>query len=278
VSRLRLAELTTAAAGLDHPEAVALGPDGMLYAGGEAGQVYRIDPRGGEVEQIADTAGSALGICLDAGGSIYLCDPGNAALLRIDGVTGAVERWCEAAGGARLLTPNGLAFDFDGSIWLSDSGTEALDVCDGRLLRVPAGGGDAEALDVGPLHFPNGVCLGADRRVHWVESFTPRLRRLGDRGPELVCELPGVVPDGVALDCDGGFVIACYYPYRLLRVPPGGGPIELLLDDETGIHVPMPTNVAFFGDELEQLAIASLGGHEIKVGTVPVAGAALVYP
>jgi gluconolactonase len=278
VTRLQVTELATAAGDMDHPEAVALGPDGMLYAGGEAGQVYRIDPRAGSADQIADTTGSALGICLDAGGSIYLCDPGNAALIRIDAATGAVERWCEAAGGMPLTAPNGAALDTDGSIWLSDSGTEALDVRDGRLLRVPAGGGDAEVIQTGPLHFPNGVCLGADRRVHWVESFTPCLRRLGERGPELVRELPGVVPDGVALDGEDGFVIACYYPYRLLRVPPAGAEIEVLLDDTTGIHIPMPTNVAFFGDELGQLAIACFGGHEIKIGAAPVKGAALVYP
>ncbi len=28
-------------AGLDHPEGVAWGPEGKLYAGGEAGQLYR---------------------------------------------------------------------------------------------------------------------------------------------------------------------------------------------------------------------------------------------
>jgi gluconolactonase len=275
---LRATELATAAADLDHPEGVALGPDRMLYAGGEAGQVYRIDPRAGSAEQIADTSGSALGLCLDAGGSVYLCDPGNAALMRIDAGSGAVERWCEAAAGQPLMMPNSAAFDTDGSIWMTDSGTEALGARDGRLLRVPAGGGDAEVIETGPLHFPNGICLGADRRVHWVESFTPCLRRLDEGGPELVRELPGVVPDGIALDSEGGFVVACYYPFRLLRVPPAGSDIELVLDDETGIHIPMPTNVAFFGDDLEQLAIACLGGHEIKVAVAPVTGAALVYP
>ena len=29
--------------GLDHPEGVAWGPDGFIYAGGEIGQIYRIN-------------------------------------------------------------------------------------------------------------------------------------------------------------------------------------------------------------------------------------------
>ena len=28
--------------GLDHPEGVTVGPDGTVYAGGEAGQIYRV--------------------------------------------------------------------------------------------------------------------------------------------------------------------------------------------------------------------------------------------
>ena len=31
--------------GLDHPEGVTAGPDGTLYAGGEAGQIYRVADR-----------------------------------------------------------------------------------------------------------------------------------------------------------------------------------------------------------------------------------------
>lgn len=276
--RRELSQLRTLASGLDHPEGVALGPDGMLYAGGEAGQVYRIDPERGEHEQIADTHGFALGVCLDGRGSVYICDPGNAAVMCVDGGSGSTERWCEAGGGERLVTPNWAAFAPDGSMWLSDSGTEALDVRDGRLLRVPPGGGDAEVIDVGPLHFPNGLCIGPDGCLHWLESFTPQLRRLGDAGPELVAEFPGVVPDGIALDAEGGFLIGCYYPFRLLRVPPGGGEADVILDDPTGIHMIMPTNVAYFGRDLERLAVAALGGYDIKALPAPVRGARLHYP
>jgi len=151
MSRLELSQLRTLAGGLDHPEGVALGPDGMLYAGGEAGQVYRIDPGGSGHEQIADTGGYVLGVCLDASGAVYLCDAGNAAVTRVDAGSGAVERWCESAAAGPIAVPNWAAFHHDGSLWLSDSGTEAVDVCDGSLLRLPPGGGDAEVIETEPL-------------------------------------------------------------------------------------------------------------------------------
>jgi gluconolactonase len=47
-----LQRVETLVEGLDHPEGVAYGPDGYLYAGGEAGQVYRISPAG-ELQQSA---------------------------------------------------------------------------------------------------------------------------------------------------------------------------------------------------------------------------------
>ena len=51
------------AAGLDHPECVAFDRDGGLWAGGEAGQVYRIDASG-KVETIATLGGFSGGIAL----------------------------------------------------------------------------------------------------------------------------------------------------------------------------------------------------------------------
>jgi len=82
----------------------------------------------------------------------------------------------------------------------------------------------------------------------------------------------------VALTADGGFLVACYYPFRLLLVPPSGGSFEVVLDDPTGIHIPMPTNVCFFGDGLKQVAIASLGGQVVKAIDLGIAGAPVQYP
>ena len=59
----------------DHPEAVAWGPDGRAYAGGEAGQLYRFGLEGGVLEEVARVEGGfLLGLAHDADANTYVCD------------------------------------------------------------------------------------------------------------------------------------------------------------------------------------------------------------
>jgi len=266
------------AAPLDHPEGVARGPDGTLWAGGEAGQVYRLDPEAGSAAEVANTGGFVLGIAHDAAGRLYLCDAGRRAILRVDPGSGDVSVWCDSAGGGPLETPNHLAFAADGALYFSDSGTESLEVRNGRMIRVPPGGGDGEVLDLGTLHYTNGTCVTADGAVHFLETLTPRLSTIAGGRAEVIAELPGTTPDGLAACADGGFLVSCYYPFHLLYVPPGGGSPEVVLDDPTGIHMPTPTNVAFYGEGLRRVAIASLGGQAVTGIDLGVAGAPVNYP
>jgi gluconolactonase len=270
-----VSQVRTLATGLDHPEGVALGLDGFLYAGGEAGQVYRVDPAFGEVEQIADTGGFVLGLCLDRAGAIYVCDAGRAEVVRVDPGTGHVETWCDGAGGSALVCPNWPAFAADGTLYLSDSGPEEPGVAAGRLVKILPGG-EPVALDLPPLHFPNGLAVCRDGSLVVLESFRPRLSALREGVLETIVELPGAVPDGVALTAEDEFIVSCYYPYHLYRV--SGGRAELLLEDPTGTRFPMPTNVCFFGERLETLAIASLGGHSLSAVELGINGAPLFYP
>lgn len=274
-----LSDLYVIAAPLDHPEGITTGPDGELYAGGEAGQVYRIDRDAGAPVEIANTGGFVLGLCLDAAGTIYLCNVAETpAILRVDPATGAIDTWCDSAAGGPLETPNWCAFAPDGSLWFTDSGTESLDIQNGRLIKVPPGGGDGEVIELGPLHFPNGMCVDGDGVPSFLETLTPRLSRVVDGRTELVADLTGTSPDGVTLCADGGYIVAVYYPFQLLYVPPEGGRVDVLIDDTSGIHLPMPTNVAFYGEGLKQLAIGSLGGMVIKGIELGIAGMPLNYP
>jgi sugar lactone lactonase YvrE len=86
------------------------------------------------------------------------------------------------------------------------------------------------------------------------------------------------VPDGVTLDADGGYIVSCYYPYHVYRVPPSGGTPELLLDDATGTRFPMPTNTCFFGERLTTLAIVSLGGHNLCAVNINLKGVTRTTP
>jgi gluconolactonase len=276
----RIQDLYVIAEGLDHPECVNPGPDGTLYAGGEIGQIYRIDDQAKTATQVGDTGGYVGGVCLDAAGMVYAftaTDPPQVA--RIDPGTGAVDTYCATAEGTPLVTPNYGSFAADGTLWFTDSGPEVLEVKAGRLIRVAPGGGDGEVVDVGEaMHFANGMCLDGDGVPCVLETLTPRLSRVRDGRLETIAEFPGNSPDGVAYCADGGFLVSMYHPFRLVYVPPGGGSWEVVLDDVTGIHIPMPTNVCFYGDDLDRVAIASLGGWVVKGIDLGLRGVPLHYP
>ena len=64
------------ATGLDHPECLAFDRDGQLWAGGEAGQIYRIDA-GGKVQTVTTLGSFNAGVAFaphDHG--LYVCNPG----------------------------------------------------------------------------------------------------------------------------------------------------------------------------------------------------------
>lgn len=262
--------------GLDHPEGVTTGPDGLLYAGGLGGQIYRCG-EDGKAEEIARTGGICLGLCLDGDGAIYVCDPVKKAVLRVL-PNGVVDVWCDRTTVDELVLPNDCAFGPDGSLWFTDSGPEDPDQPQGRLLRIPPGGGPAEIQPLEPLHFPNGLCVDDHGIVYFLESFGRQLSSYSNGVATTIAKTPNHNPDGVALDRDGGFIIVSYYPFALLSLPSGSSNPTVLFEDEWGITLRMPANISYFSDNLEELAISSLGGFAISGVTPPVPGAPLHYP
>src|SRR5262249_45691727 len=63
------------ATGLDHPECVAFDRSGGLWAGGEAGQIYRIDASGNS-EAVASLGGFTGGLAFSpTDHALYACNP-----------------------------------------------------------------------------------------------------------------------------------------------------------------------------------------------------------
>ena len=259
---------------LAHCEGIALGPDGALWTGDEAGRIYRIDPAAGSYEQIAQVDGWVLGLCLDADGLLYVCAFDRGAIVRVDPTTGASDVYC----GRPLRTPNWPVFGADGTLYVSDSGSDDLDARDGRVVAIPPGGGEAEVLPIPALAFANGMALGRDGTLYVIESFEPRVVTVRGSEVSVYADLPGTVPDGLALDEEGGLLVSIYQPNRVLRLPPGGGEPATVLDDWTGLRLLTPTNIAFFGPERRSLAIASLCGWNLSAIDTPWRGQALFYP
>lgn len=273
-------EFTPFADGLDHPEGVAWGPDGHVYAGGEAGQVYRVT-LDGEVSEIGGTGGFLLGLCLDADGNVYACDTVHRAVLvvRPDGST---SRYAAGGDGREMVNPNWPVFAADGTLYVSDSGAWGGD--DGCLWVVPPGGAAAVLRD-DVRAFPNGMALSADGAwLYCIETRAQRVVRVAvagarsDGAVEEVVRLPDrTVPDGLAFDARGGLLIACYAPDVVYRLDPGGA-LDVVAEDWQRVTLAAPTNVAFCGDGLGTLVAASLGRWHLSSGRAPIPGAPLNYP
>ena len=223
-------EFETFAEGLDHPEGAAVGPDGTVYAGGEAGQIYRIGSDG-TPEAYADTGGFLYGVTVDGGGNVYGCDMGRAEVVRVD-PAGTVTTYSRGTQERPLRVPNFSAFDEVGNLYVTDSGEWGAD--DGFLFRV-APGGETTMWSDAVTAFPNGCCLtAAGDALLVVESHTRRVVRVpimddGSAGvPELVADLTGSQPDGIALAADGTLFVGCYRPDRVWRIAPDGDPGDLV--------------------------------------------------
>lgn len=236
---------------LDHPEGIAVAPDGAVWCGGEAGQIYRIHD--GAIEQIATTGGFCLGITLDRGHHLYACDLIHAAVFRLDTRTGELERFADGAGGTRLQTPNAAVVDAEGHLIVTDSG-EPHRPAPGLFRFAPGGTGQLWSDE--PLNFANGAALSPDgRTLYVVETWARRItafavhehRNLGER--TTLAQLPGVVPDGVATDPLGRVWVACYEPSQIIVVSSDGGHAVVAADPD-GHLLCHPTNLAFLDGEV----------------------------
>jgi gluconolactonase len=277
-----LSTLTNLGHALDHPEAVAWGPDGRVYAGGEAGQLYRMGLNDSICEPIAKVEGGfLLGLAHDAHGNTYACDDRNTCVHRIT-PQGAISVYCDGNAEQRMRVPNYPVFDDAGNLYVSDSGEWSKK--NGWIWKVAPGGKQAEIWDKSASGFTNGMCLSADgKALYVVESSPPLISRVeikadGSAGKRsVVVELPRNVPDGIAFDRDGDLYISLYNPNIIYRYTTKGELITLY-DDWEQLMLVAPTNIAFGGPDMKTLIIASLCGWSVHTAPMDVPGVRVRYP
>ena len=235
---------------LDHPEGVAVAPDGSVWCGGERGQIFRVDPDGASITEVASTGGFCLGLAFGPGGDLFACDLKHAAVFRVDTRTGRAERFADGAGGHPLRIPNYPAFDGAGRLYVSDS--HQFDRPGPGVFRFDRDG-RGELWYGGELTFANGLALGPDgRHLYVAETFANRVSRIpvrddGSAGdPEPVAATPDAWPDGLAFDVDGNLYVGCYEPSQVLRIDPRGR-VEVLFRELSAHLLAHPTNLAFRG-------------------------------
>jgi gluconolactonase len=173
--------------------------------------------------------------------------------------------------------PNYPAFAPDGTLYFSDSGSWGAG--DGKVFRLAADG-VLELFSERLPHFPNGCAVTPDGRWLWlVESYAPTVNRfdLATGEVEEVTRLDGTVPDGIAFTDDGGVVVSCYRPDRIVHIA-SDGTVEVIAEDPQGTMLAAPTNIVFVGAERDRLVSANLGRWHLTLIDAGLRGVPLHYP
>jgi gluconolactonase len=257
---------------LDHPEGLAFDRDGILWAGGECGQIYRIDRRG-KPHLVTTLGGFNLGLTFSKTQDLYVCNFKLPALVRLNRKGRVLDSW-ERVGPCKLINPNFSVFDSEGSLYFSDSGDFHLQNAWVYRLR-PNGRTEAFA---GPFAFANGLALSSDERfLYVVQSTRDNVLKIEIRGdgsagrPRVYARGLHRVPDGAALDADGNLLVTCYATDNVYKVTPRGK-VSLLAWDPQGVMIARPTNVAFGGPNFDQIFLANLGRWHISTAPARVQG------
>jgi gluconolactonase len=243
---------------LDHPECCAFDKEGNLWAGGEAGQIYRMDTKG-RVEEIVRLNGFCGGLAFSSEGALFVCVPGQ-GVIRVM-TSGQHEVFASEAAGAMLAEPNFPVFGESGHLYVTDSGAWKGNI--GRLLRFDSKGVGTEV--AGGFGYANGLALSQDEScIFMAESDTRKIYRIffRDGRPtadrvEVYAESPGAVPDGLALDEEGNLYVTCYGSHAVYRIDSARS-IHLLAHDPDGMMLGGPTNLAFGGPDFDWIYVANL--------------------
>jgi sugar lactone lactonase YvrE len=230
---------------------VSLGPP--LFVGGGFGEIWKISPDGTETTLAQFDGGPpAAGLAVDASANLYYAYPSGEEdtqgvyRLTADGDT---ER---LPGTEAIILANGLAFDNDGNLYVSDSIL-------GAIWRIPPGG----SAELWLQHELLSGCLpddpfGANGVALWEGNLyaantgkgllvsIPILTDGSAGEPEKVAgpdgcdaefnDLYGM--DGIALDVDGNVYALLVLQNKLVKIDPTDGTFTTLLTDDDGLHNP----------------------------------------
>jgi len=221
-----------------NPEGLAIGRNGTLFVSvSPLGDVWRIPPGSTQPQPFAHVNGitpgsdfGLLGLAVDVFGNVYgavqSANPNANGVWRFDRTTGAATR---LPGTAAIGLPNGLAFDKQMNLYVTDSAR-------GAIWRIPWGGTASIWLQATALTGDGslGLNLGANgiaiqRGVLTVTNTERRtvlqIPKVGGQpgAISLLASLPaGDNPDGVTMDVFGDAFIAMNLANAIGEVTPSG--------------------------------------------------------
>jgi uncharacterized protein (TIGR03437 family) len=234
-------------------------------------------------------------IVVDAAANFYIVDAGRIRKVANGTATTMAGGGSPAGEGgpaasAQLLSPEGLAVDATGDLYIADQGTgRILKVSNGVLAKV-AGGGNAGGANVdgipatsAQLAAPYGVALDPSGNIYLADSTAARVRKisggviatvagggsvLGDNGPATSAQLSD--PLGIAVDAGGNLYIADFNRVRMvssgtITTIAGNGTAGYQGDGgvATAAELASPNGVAV--DSSGNLYIADTGNNRVRL-------------
>jgi gluconolactonase len=248
-------------------EGGALDQDGTILFSDIGDRIMRYDPRTGRTAVFREPSGRANGMIFDKLGRLIVAEGANSGGGRRVSITdsdGTIRKLADSYDNKRFNSPNDLAVDRDGRVYVSDPryvGTEPRELDTEGVYLIGLEG------DVLPLlttaKKPNGLVLSPDEKTLYISDNGATRRALiaADRGAAGKVKNARVIHDfgagrgidGMTVTTDGRIVAAAALD---------GKPAVIVLSPEgkilTGITVPEEAaNVEFGGDDHKTLYICA---------------------
>lgn len=236
------------------------------------GRVLRVDPAGAW-SVVAEYDGWPNGLVFHRDGRAFVADH-RRGVLELDPVSGTVSTVVDTVHSEGLKGVNDLTFGSDGALYVTDQGQTGLQDPTGRVLRW-SGGRTEKLIDTVPS--PNGLVLDREERQLYVAvtraNAVWRLPLMPDGTVSkagLWIQLSGGLagPDGMALDEEGGVVVA-HVGTGVWRFDRLGRPTHMIECPGEG---PICTNVAFGGPGNRSLFVTDSGTGTVLRAELPVRG------
>ena len=236
------------------------------------GRVFRVSP-GGDWTLVTEYDGWPNGLKIHRDGRIFITDY-KRGLMLLDPDRGTVTPIIETVRSESFKGVNDLVFSANGDLYFTDQGQTGLHDPTGRVYRYTAAGRLDRLVDTVPS--PNGIVLNLRETQLYVGvtrgNAVWRLPLFEDGGVSkvgLFIQLSGGLagPDGMALDAEGGLIVAQpgMTVWRFDRV---GRPTHHV-EPQGECFV---TNVAFGGPNGTSLFMTDSGSGRILQAAMPVAG------
>ncbi len=260
------------AAQLSNPISIAIDSDGSIYIADSSNHRIRKVLADGTITTVAGTGAQGdsgdggpataaqlrypYGVAVDQAGVVYIADTGNHRIRKValdgtisamagTGAAGASSGDGGPATAARLWSPEGVAVDSGGVVYIADTSNRRVRKVglDGIITTIAGTGTPGAAGDGGPataaqLDGPADVAVDAAGNVYIADWLNYRIRKValdgtistaagtgtpgrnGDGGSATVAQL--TFPHGLAVDAAGALFIADWTGSRVRRVDPGG--------------------------------------------------------